>query len=176
MASLQTLEPRPGMVDAFTKIYPSGEGPDVQVWGATNGSMELAKKLFSSTLSSGGGNARLSQSREELSKAGPGAVGLYSCDQDRVAKPDPRVYTSVLDRIQDKSLSSASKGSTSTWFVASHTWDLFAARNAGFQHTAWVAYEEFYDCHDIYGTPDIVGKDMADVAQKILDFEAAGKR
>lgn len=178
MASLQALEPRPGMVDAFASIYASR--PGLQVWGATNGSLDLTKKLFGNAL---GSDVRLVSSKEEL-EAGQGqgqgqgqghgrAVGLYSCDENQVAKPDPRVYKTVLGRIVDAS--SKPSTATSTWFVASHTWDLFAARTAGFQHTAWVSYEEFYDSHGIYGTPDIVGKDMAEVAQKILDFEDGKK-
>jgi len=48
--------------------------------------------------------------------------------------------------------------------------DTYAAKRAGFR-TAWVANEEHFTCPDVYGTPDIIGKDLEDVATQILAWE-----
>lgn len=167
MSSLHRLKPRPGMVEAFTNTYRTKiNGSNIDVWGATNGSLALAQNLFRGAL----GDQLVIYADEnagtELVKNDTNGIGLISCDDFSVAKPDPRVYREIKKR-----LSSPEK--TSLWFVASHTWDLFAARQAGFK-TAWVSYEEFDTCSDIFGTPDIIGSDLNQVAQKIVDYESKG--
>lgn len=171
MASLGGLRPRPGMVEAFTKTYrddglvPSSVS-QVELWGATNGSLALGEKLFKEAL---GQQVQLYTGEEVSAKQrtekGRGSgLGLFSCDEISVAKPDPRVYKTLKSRV------AGGGDAVSLWFVASHTWDLFSAQKAGFR-TAWVGYEEFYTCHDIYQRPDIIAADIDDVARKILAWE-----
>lgn len=125
MASLQGLTPRPGMVQAFTEIYRSAskEGTEVHLWGATNGSRSLAEKLFTSALglSPSGGGADLHPGK---------TVGVWSCDEIRVAKPDPRVYAAVKEKVLAEA-GVKSEREASLWFVASHSWDTDAAGRAG---------------------------------------------
>lgn len=129
MASLQTLRPRPGMTEAFTQAYRAspddGNLASIRLWGATNGSLSLAEKLLENasvpTISSKG-------------SAGGAAVdaGLWSCDEAKVAKPDPRVYAAVKKRVlAEAGLEGASEDEYILFFVASHSWDLDAAKRAG---------------------------------------------
>ncbi|SPO23459.1 related to platelet-activating factor acetylhydrolase precursor [Ustilago trichophora] len=184
MGALKKLRPRPGMVDALTRIYRDRDGKGrlpagvdkVDVWAATNGSLELGRASFLRALGESDGAdldsdaARSGRSAQD-SNIGSG-IGLFSCDEIGVAKPDPKVYAEVLRRIKAEPLdaNSAQKEYQGIWFVASHTWDTFAAKQAGFR-TAWVTYEEFYSCASVYGTPDVVGRDLAEVSEKILAFE-----
>lgn len=178
MSTLSTLRPRPGMVNAFTKTYRDQTKvakhiERVDLWGATNGGLPLAQKLFTGALGEQiplyTGTQAVNEQEKSVSgtehKLGNG-VGVFSCDENQIAKPDPRVYEEIKKRIQIKP-----KEDVRLWFVASHTWDLFAAKKAGFK-TAWVTYEEFEMCSDIYGTPDIVAKDLDDIAKKIVEYES----
>lgn len=174
------------MTEAFANLYrPAGgliprHAERVDVWGATNGGLALAEKLFSNALgpenvgivTGQDATSRLSaaaRSSSSITEAKAHTVALYSCDENRVAKPHPDVYAEVKRRILAGDGSKAN--STSLWFVASHTWDTFAAKQAGFK-TAWVCYEEFDMCRDIYGTPDVTGTDLADVARQIMEAES----
>lgn len=180
MNSLQSLQPRPGMVDAFTKTYRdvdrlhAAHVDRVDLWGATNGGLALARKLFEGAFNGSqsappppvftGAGATAQQS----ATPSPGhGVAIFSCDESKVAKPDPRVYHEIKRRIMQ---SSDDHNNTSIWFVASHTWDLFAAKQAGFK-TAWATYEEFDMCKDIFGTHDVVASDLVSIAMQILEHE-----
>lgn len=133
--TLSTLEPRPGMVEAFTKLYrdPSklpSSVENVALWGATNGSLALAGKLFEGALSSSGLSTQSHQKPEAGSRSLGTNLGLWSCDEIRVAKPDPRVYQELLKKVRE-GLDESNDKKTSLWFVASHTWDTDAAKRAG---------------------------------------------
>lgn len=120
MATLPTLEPRPGMVEAFSKTYRSGgKGTRVSLWGATNGSLDLAGKLYQGALGVAG---------KDDQKSGEG-YSIWSCDQIQVAKPDPRVYEAIKERVIKGD--GFQKEDVSLWFVASHSWDTDAAKRAG---------------------------------------------
>lgn len=184
MGALKKLRPRPGMVEALTRIYRDRDGKGrlpagvekVDVWAATNGSLALGRASFLRALGESDGAdldsdaARTNRSAQHNS-IGSG-IGLFSCDEIGVAKPDPKVYAEVLRRIHAEPIdpNAAKKEYQGIWFVASHTWDTFAAKQAGFR-TAWVTYEEFYSCPSVYGTPDVVGRNLEEVAEKILAFE-----
>lgn len=184
MGALKQLCPRPGMVDALTRIYRDRDGKGrlpsgvdkVDVWAATNGSLQLGRASFLRALGDADGadidsEAARSGRSAEHNAIGSG-IGLFSCDEIGVAKPDPKVYAEVLRRINAEPLdaNATKKEYQGIWFVASHTWDTFAAKQAGF-HTAWVTYEEHYSCPSVYGRPDVVGRDLEEVAEKILAFE-----
>ncbi|GAC76901.1 phospholipase A2 [Moesziomyces antarcticus T-34] len=184
MGALKKLQPRPGMVDALTRIYRDRDGKGrlpasvskVDVWAATNGSLELGRGSFLRVLGDSDGadlDSDAAQSGRSAAHNAVGAgIGLFSCDEIGVAKPDPKVYAEVLRRIQAEPIdpNAAKKEYQGIWFVASHTWDTFAAKQAAFR-TAWVTYEEFYSCPSVYGTPDVVGRNLEEVAEKILAFE-----
>ncbi|GAC92650.1 haloacid dehalogenase [Pseudozyma hubeiensis SY62] len=193
MGALKKLQPRPGMVDALTRVYRDRDGKGrlppgvnkVDVWAATNGSLELGRSSFLRTLGESDGadiDTKAARSgRSDKDNAIGAGIGLFSCDEIGAAKPDPKVYAEVLRRIQAEPIdaNAAKKEYQGIWFVASHTWDTFAAKQAGFR-TAWVTYEEFYSCPSVYGTPDVVGRNLEEVSEKILAFErdlaAANKR
>lgn len=177
MASLGRLTPRPGMVQAFTHTYRDAKRVPqhvrrVDLWGATNGSLILTQKLFGGALGERvplytGQHATAQHAEQHRPNTNGVGVALFSCDEIQVAKPDPRVYLEVKRRIQADSAGEE----TRFWFVASHTWDLFSAKLAGFK-TAWVPYEEFDMCKDLYGTPDVVASNLDELAQKVLQHEA----
>ncbi|CEH11771.1 PAF-1-RELATED [Ceraceosorus bombacis] len=150
MSSLQRLTPRPGMLEAWKRY----EAAHAEVWGATNGGLALAYKLFEGAL----GQGCIQKQQKDRGTA------LFSCDEIEVAKPDARVYEAVRQR--------ATQGrqpqSIDLWFVATHTWDLFAAKKAGFK-TAWVWNEEFHASSAIYGEPDIIASNLDDAAKQILE-------
>lgn len=174
MSSLQRLQPQPGMVNAFRKTYRDEKlVPEkidqVILFGATNGGMVLGEKLFKGAL---GDQVKIftgqGASNNQISTSAKGSgIGLFSCDEIKIAKPDPRVYQELQKRIKGDLKDSSN---VSLWFVASHTWDLFAAKKVGFR-TAWVGYEEFYTCPEIFQKPDIIAKDLDEVAHKILEWE-----
>lgn len=131
-ATLPTLEPRPGVLEAFSASYRDGllsrqAGiSHVSLWGATNGSIDLAKKLFNNALASKGVELTDQSPNGTNGKLGQG-YGIWSCDEIQVAKPDPRVYQAVKERVAPE----ATSKNASLWFVASHTWDTDAAKRAG---------------------------------------------
>lgn len=184
MGALKKLQPRPGMVDALTRIYRDRDGKKrlppcvdkVDIWAATNGSLELGRSSFLRVLGESDGadidSAAARCARSDKDNTIGSGIGLFSCDEIGAAKPDPRVYAEVLRRIKAEPIdaNAAKKEYPGIWFVASHTWDTFAAKQAGFR-TAWVTYEEFYPCASVYGTPDVVGRNLEEVSEKILAFE-----
>ncbi len=111
MGSLKKLQPRPGMVDALTRVYRDRDGKGrlpkgvekVDVWAATNGSLALGRASFLRALGEEHGadldsEAARSGLTGEQKSIGAG-IGLFSCDEIGVAKPDPKVYAEVLRRI-----------------------------------------------------------------------------
>ncbi|CAD6968171.1 unnamed protein product, partial [Tilletia controversa] len=171
--SLQHLSPRPGFIEAFTEIYRSADRwpGEVQIWAATNGGADLARTLLLAGV--GGSHEHGGELRMGTGRAPSEGVGIFSCDEIRVSKPDPRVYAAIRSKLGlPSALDEAAGGreAASLWFVASHTWDLFAAKRAGFK-TCWISYEEFFACEAIYGRPDIVARDLAEGAKAMLEWE-----
>ncbi|PWN21893.1 hypothetical protein BCV69DRAFT_276629 [Microstroma glucosiphilum] len=169
MASLQTLTPRPGMTEAFRQAHRAspehGGLASIRLWGATNGSLSLAEKLFE--------NASV-PTINSTGDAGGAAVnaGLWSCDEAEVAKPDPRVYGAVKKRVlAEAGLEGASENEYILFFVASHSWDVDAAKRAGF-HTLWMTYEEFSPASGIYLEPDLRANDLVEGARLIREWVA----
>lgn len=96
MKSLGGLTPRPNMVKAFNEIYRSRDllphhVEKVDLWGATNGGTELARKLFQNALRENGNDL----TRVDLGKG----VGVFSCDEVKYAKPRPEVYKAVKEKV-----------------------------------------------------------------------------
>ncbi|CAO1631423.1 unnamed protein product [Parajaminaea phylloscopi] len=187
-ATLPTLEARPGMVEAFSKVYRdealtrAAGLSHVALWGATNGSLDLAGKLFDGAL--GPSNVHRTTQVKSAGEGGVGqGYGIWSCDEVKVAKPDPRVYEAVKERVLTECQSAATHGNvdgdadggggdseTSLWFVASHSWDTDAAKRAGFK-TCWVSYEEFHPTQGTYLPADLTANTLDEAARKILEWE-----
>ncbi|GAA5957307.1 hypothetical protein JCM21900_000804 [Sporobolomyces salmonicolor] len=146
VASIPSMPARPGLgaCAALLQMH------NFRVMAATNGGLETTRGLFENALG-----------KEEAGK-----WEYFSCDEDRVAKPSPSVYEDVWKKLGLGGVER--KG----WFVASHTWDLFAAKKAGFK-TAFVTYEEHLVLPELFGQPDIVATDLEDAARQIIAAEAA---
>lgn len=123
-----------------------------------------------------------------FSKAGVQGVeggNVISCDEIEggVAKPDLRVYREanrVLDEREKAGKGQggggeSGKGNGNTrWFVAAHSWDLIAARKAGFR-TAWVSHEEGDVCGELFGEFDVYAKGLKECAEAMVKVEKEGK-
>lgn len=98
---------------------------------------------------------------------------VVSCDEvgGGVAKPDLRVYGAVNELLDGRDGGEArGKKKGNRWFVAAHSWDLIAARKAGFR-TAWVAHEEGDACRGLFGEFDVVAGGMRECAEVMVRME-----
>ncbi|GAA5982811.1 hypothetical protein JCM11641_004632 [Rhodosporidiobolus odoratus] len=146
MSAIPSLGPRPGLAEATQLLL----SQDFRLLAATNGGLDTTKGLY----------------EKALGKETAGKWKYFSCDEDKAAKPAPTVYRDIWKRLGMEEATAEKHG----WFVASHTWDLFAAKKAGFK-TAFVTYEEHLVLEHIWGKPDIVAKDLEDAAQQIIKRE-----
>lgn len=87
---------------------------------------------------------------------------LLSCDDLGVAKPDAKVYGNTNEVLTKRGCVGE------RWFVAAHSWDLIAARKAGFR-TAWIEHEEGDACEEIFGRFDVKAKDLRECLEKIKE-------
>ncbi|GAA5851629.1 hypothetical protein JCM9279_002521 [Rhodotorula babjevae] len=150
ISRIPTLEARPGLGTASSLLLSHG----CRLLAATNGGLETTRGLFARAL--GDDEAQ----RWEY----------FSCDEDQAAKPAPSVYRDVWKRLGVDEGDEGRHG----WFVTSHTWDLFAAKKAGFK-TAFVTYEEHFTLPSLFGEPDIVASNLEDAAHQIISREEAGR-
>ncbi|KAL8290599.1 hypothetical protein RQP46_002857 [Phenoliferia psychrophenolica] len=146
-ATIPRMNARSSLAACSTAFHKSGA---FRLMAATNGGAESTRGLFD-----------LALGKEESSK-----WAVFSCDEIAVAKPAPIVYEAIWKKL------GLVEGERNGWFIASHTWDLFAAKKAGFK-TAWVSYEEYIPCEEMWGTPDIIAKDLEVAAQEIVRREAS---
>ncbi|ORY75398.1 HAD-like domain-containing protein [Protomyces lactucae-debilis] len=85
-----------------------------------------------------------------------------SCDDIKVAKPAAAVYDNA-----NKHLDILGGGAQNVrWFVAAHSWDLIAARKAGFK-TAYLPIEEQDPCTALFGEFDIYAENMKDLLKQM---------
>lgn len=142
VAELKRLPPREGLSEIFKGLREEGW----DVFAVTNGGKDASLKYF------------------ELAGVPLDAEHLLSCDDIKVAKPDVRVYENTAAHLEKRGCEKDQR-----WFVAAHSWDLIAARKAGFR-TAWVAHEEGDPCTDLFGEFDVVAKDMKECLEKMRAF------
>ncbi|GAA5866959.1 hypothetical protein JCM8547_003932 [Rhodosporidiobolus lusitaniae] len=144
-STIPYMTARPGLTEATDLLL----ADNFRLLAATNGGLDTTKGLYKKALG------------EETARK----WGYFSCDEDKAAKPAPTVYRDVWRRFGFKD-----EEEKHGWFVASHTWDLFAAKKAGFK-TAFVTYEEHLFLEDVWGMPDVVAKNLEDAARQIIALE-----
>jgi 2-haloacid dehalogenase len=83
---------------------------------------------------------------------------VVGADETGAYKPDPRAYRGVLER--------AGATAGEVCLVAAHWWDVAGARRAGLR-TGWVARGERL-LLDTVPEPDVRGRDLAEVAARLL--------
>ena len=135
MTELRRLPARPHLKEIFDGLR--GEGWDV--YAVTNGGKAGSLKYF------------------ELAGVDLDGDHLLSCDDVGAAKPDFKVYENANRWLDGRDC----KAGEERWFVAAHSWDLIAARKAGFR-TAWVAHEEVYPVTELFGEFDVVARDLGE--------------
>ncbi|GAA6016740.1 hypothetical protein JCM8202_004409 [Rhodotorula sphaerocarpa] len=140
LGSIKTLPARPGLGAASAKLHQHG----FRTMGATNGGLETTRGLFVNAFG------------EETAQR----WDFYSCDEDQIAKPAPPVYAAIRKRL-------GLQPGDECWFVAAHTWDLLAAKKAGFK-TALVTYEEHFVLEHLFGRPDVVAPNLEILAEQII--------
>ncbi|BGP41824.1 hypothetical protein JCM10449v2_005815 [Rhodotorula kratochvilovae] len=148
LACIPILPPRPSLARASSLLLAHGCRP----LAATNGALATTRGLFARALG-----------EEEADR-----WDYFSCDEDKVAKPAPQVYREVWKRLGQEG--EEKRG----WFVASHTWDLHAAKKAGFR-TAFVTYEEHLCLPSLFGPPDVVASDLVSAVQEIIALESGAR-
>lgn len=96
--------------------------------------------------------------RTLLERAGvlPLLNGVFSVDDLKTFKPDPRVYRYLAERL--------ATAPDATWLVSSNGWDVIGAKSAGLRG-AWVKRkpDAVFDPWDI--EPDLVVADLKELAQ-----------
>ncbi|KAJ7721487.1 putative 2-haloalkanoic acid dehalogenase [Mycena metata] len=83
---------------------------------------------------------------------------LFSCDMCKAAKPDPKVYRMVKEKLASAEL---------IVFAAAHAWDLAGARNEGFG-TAYYTVGEDETCVEVFGEADVVADTLPQLASAIV--------
>lgn len=150
VTELQRLPARPGLAECFTGLREAG----FDVYAVTNGSKQASLKYY------------------ELANVDLDKDHLLSCDDIKAAKPDPKVYANANDWLESRGCEATAKNSNGEdvgqrWFIAAHSWDLIAARKAGFR-TAWVAHEERDPVTSVFGEFDVYAKDLKECFEKIV--------
>lgn len=149
MSEIKKLPAREGLRDIFDGLRMEGW----DVYAVTNGGKEGSLKYF------------------ELANVQLDEDHLLSCDDIKVAKPDPKVYENANQWLESRGCEASAVGKSQEavgqrWFVAAHSWDLTAAKKAGFR-TAWVAHEEHDPCNSLFGEFDIHAKDLKECLEKM---------
>ncbi|BFZ58809.1 hypothetical protein PYCC9005_005874 [Savitreella phatthalungensis] len=139
MSAIRALQPRPGLKQCYEQLRAAG----FDVYAVTNGGFETSMNYYRMA------GIELDDDH------------LLSCDTIQKAKPDPLVYETSTRHITARGCSDSEK-----WFVAAHSWDLIAARKAGYK-TAWIAWEEHDPVIDVFGKFDIYAKDFDDLLEQI---------
>lgn len=124
-AQLKSLDARPSLLTALSVLraaHESGQA-SIRFLAATNGTAEVTKGLFK--LAGGPPPAFASASGEDAGSE-EDEWHVLSCDEVRKAKPEPALYEACWQR-----LGFGDGGERHGWFVASHMWDLYAAKLAG---------------------------------------------
>ncbi|KAL1596733.1 hypothetical protein SLS59_007764 [Nothophoma quercina] len=144
MKAFKSMGPREGLKECYDGLRDAGW----DVYAVTNGGVETSLAYYH--------NASI-----ELDEA-----HLLSCDDLKVAKPDVKVYERAQDHLTKQGL--GSKGDGKRWFVAAHSWDLIAARAAGFK-TAYLDFEEHDPVTEVFGEFDLYASSMTELLQKLKE-------
>ncbi|KAH9871014.1 hypothetical protein J1614_006588 [Plenodomus biglobosus] len=145
MTAFKAMQPREGLKECFDGLRAAGW----DVYAVTNGGVQTSLDYFH--------KAHVELDREHL----------LSCDDLQIAKPDVRVYENVNRHLSSRRVDE--KGEGERWFVAAHSWDLVAAKKAGFK-TAWLAFEEHESVTEVFGEFDIYAEDMGELLRKMRDI------
>lgn len=147
MAAFRGMGPRPGL----KKCWDGLRGHGFDVYGVTNGGKETSLGYYAA--------------------AGIELAGdhLLSCDDLKVAKPDVKVYENAARVVGEAGCDGRER-----WFVAAHSWDLLAARKAGFK-TAWVACEEHDAVTEVFGQFDLYAEDYEDLLRQMTKIKLGKK-
>ena len=144
---IKRLPPRDGLKEIFDGLRDAGW----DVYAVTNGGKQASLKYY------------------ELAGVALDDDHLLSCDDIKVAKPDPKVYQNANKWLESRGCEAHDKdGGRSRWFVAAHSWDLIAAKKEGFR-TAWVAHEEHDPVTGVFGEFDVYAKDLRECLEKMKE-------
>ncbi|KAI8941680.1 hypothetical protein NX059_002891 [Plenodomus lindquistii] len=146
MKAFKSMGPREGLKECFDGLRDAGW----DVYAVTNGGIETSLNYYH--------KANIDLDRDHL----------LSCDDLKLAKPDVKVYENANRHLSSRGV--GKEGDGERWFVAAHSWDLIAARKAGFK-TAWLAFEEREPVTEVFGDFDIYAKDMNELLRKMKEVK-----
>ncbi|KAF2848732.1 HAD-like protein [Plenodomus tracheiphilus IPT5] len=146
MIAFRSMQPREGLKECYDGLRAVGW----DVYAVTNGSVQTSLDYYL--------KANVGLDRDHL----------LSCDDLKVAKPDRKVYENANRYLNSRGVSV--EGDGERWFVAAHSWDLIAARKAGFR-TAWLGVEEREPVTEVFGEFDIYAKDMEELLKKMKEVK-----
>ncbi len=183
MGALGKLQPRPGMVEALTRIYRDRDGkgrlpPGWIRW--TCGRRPTDRCSWVDLRSSAcweRARVPISTARHRVRTGSEGQChrnGHRSVQlrRDRRGQTGSASIRRGSASHQGRTRSMPARPRRSTRAFGSSPPNMgHLCRETGRFRTAWVTYEEFYSCPDVYGTPDVVGRNLEEVAEKILAFE-----
>ncbi|GAA5961716.1 hypothetical protein JCM3765_000486 [Sporobolomyces pararoseus] len=166
--SLSKMIPRPSLKTCIQTLHDSSN-VRFKFLAVTNGGLESTKNYFYQAFNDNDNNQE--EARELVDQVFKWS--FLSCDELKIAKPDRKIYENVWNKLKEEEDQEGliiDKDKREGWFVASHTWDLHAAKKSGFK-TAFVTYEEHLILPELFGKPDLIGKDLEEIAKKIIEFE-----
>lgn len=142
MQAFKSMTPREGLKKCFDGLREAGW----DTYGVTNGGMETSLAYYH--------NASIDLDDKHL----------LSCDDLKIAKPDIKVYENAQNHLSKQGLGTKEDGQR--WFVAAHSWDLVAARKAGFK-TAYLDFEEHDPVTEVFGKFDLYAGSMEELLLKL---------
>ncbi|CCG83542.1 putative Haloacid dehalogenase-like hydrolase [Taphrina deformans PYCC 5710] len=139
MNAFKNLDAREGLKACFDGLKEHGW----DVYGVTNGGAETSLAYYS--------KADITLANDHI----------ISCDTIQKAKPDIRVYENAKELIKKAGCSEEQQ-----WFVAAHSWDLIAARKAGYK-TAYLDIEEHDPVTEVFGTFDLYASSFEQLLERM---------
>ncbi|KAJ7496620.1 haloacid dehalogenase [Mycena latifolia] len=133
----ESLTPRPGLAEMMQTLRSAG----FTVWCCSDASPERVKGYF------------------EKAGIDMPVENLLSCNMCAAAKPDPRVYKMVREKLSSADV---------TVFAAAHAWDLAGARREGFS-TAYCTFDEDEHSTDLFGKADVVADTLPELGSAIVE-------
>ncbi|KAJ7750101.1 haloacid dehalogenase [Mycena maculata] len=132
----ESLTPRPGLSEMMQTLRAGG----FTVWCCSDASPERVQAYF------------------EKAGINMPAKNLLSCNMCAAAKPDPKVYKMVKEKLN---------GASVAVFAAAHAWDLAGARREGFK-TAYCSHSEDEACVDLFGKADVAVDTLPELGRAIV--------
>lgn len=92
-----------------------------------------------------------------FAQAGIDMPNLFSCDESKIGKPDPKAYMPLYEKLSKEG---------QAWFAAAHQWDVTAAKAIGFRGAYCTIYE--FEALDFFGEMDVTADTLPEMARRVV--------